>query len=228
MKINKIAAPLRLSAICLAAVLGGVLTSHATILDWQAEVGLGTTPTKTVFTTTAPGAQIAVNLGTLTGDRSFEFIVNSGGAGVSELLLVQQWGGEGLKFEQYNNTGKYGITQPSGGGDMASTVPITLNQDVDLLFVSTGTDTLLYENGVYKYTFTGVALTMTGTAYLAPNWDKIDGNILGFASYDSALSDTEVAAHYAALVVPEPSSVALAIVAGSLLFARFRRNLLLA
>jgi hypothetical protein len=84
--------------------------------------------------------------------------------GVSQALLGSQdpaSGRQGLKVDQYQNTGMYGMTD-FGVLDYTSTVPYILNQDVDIVYVSNGVDTQMYLNGALAYTFVGVDLTITG------------------------------------------------------------------
>lgn len=100
----------------------------------------------------------------------------------------------------------------------SSFAPITTETDVHLAFVFDGADTLIYENGVLVDTLFATALTLTDTVGIggilntagpATNFDKMDGDIFGFVSYDSALSGAEVLAHSNAFaIVPEPSSTA--------------------
>jgi hypothetical protein len=75
----------------------------------------------------------------------------------------------------------------------------------------------VFVNGINSYTFAGVALGGTGQQGLAAVYnsglgtffDVLDGRMLGFASYDSALAPAEVAQHAAAFAVPEPTTVGL-------------------
>ena len=214
-------------------LLSGVEVTKASIVTWQGEVLTGTIPTVTLFATVLAGNPQVINVGNLSGDRSFEFIYNAGVGGVSQALLGSQdaaSGMQGLKVDQYLNTGRYGMTD-FGVEDYTSTVPYILNQDVDIVYVSNGIDTQMYLNGVLAYTFTGVDLTITGLNGIgaADNathtgfFDVLAGNVLGFASYDSALSAAEVAAHYNSFVIPEPSIAGLTLLAGLAAIAGRRR-----
>src|SRR5678815_1319429 len=83
------------------------------IVQWQNEVmNVGTTPTTTNFTTVSGTAPILVDVGDLTGDRSFEFIVNAGIGTASGAFLGSRSanGAQGLKFEQYQDSGVIGMT----------------------------------------------------------------------------------------------------------------------
>jgi hypothetical protein len=89
-----------------------------------------------------------------------------------------------------------------------------------------GTD--MYLNGVNVYSFSGAPLQifgMQGLAGIAESTgaftDLLDGNILGFASYDSALSASEIRTHSNAFFsVPEPSTMSLFGLAVASLFRR--------
>jgi hypothetical protein len=217
-----------------AALFAGTGLSHATLATWQAAVGTGAAPAVTHYTTVSGAAPITINVGTLTGDRSFEFIYNAGIGGASQALLGSQdpaSGGQGLKVDQWQNTGVYGITD-FGVLDYSSDDPYLLNQDVHIVFTSNGVDTNMFLNGLLVHTFGGVDLTITGfngigaadnaahTAY----FDLLAGNIFGFVSYDSELSSAEVLDHYNAFIIPEPAAAALAALAGLSLAGRRRRQ----
>ena len=212
---------------------GGATVANASLATWQAEVNIGTAPAVTVFSPTSGAAPALVDVGTLSGDRSFEFIYNAGVGGASQALIGSQAGasgGQGLKVDQWNQSGVYGMTD-FGVADHYSTIPYILNQDVHVVYSSDGVDTQMYLNGSLTFTFAGVDLTLTGVNALgaASNadhsvfFDNLAGNVLGFASYDSALSAGEVASHYAAFVMPEPAGTGLTLLAGLGLAVRRRR-----
>jgi hypothetical protein len=218
----------------LGALVAGASASHATLLTWQSEVGAGTAPASTLFSTVDGAAPVTFNVGALAGDRSFEFIVNSGAGGDSQALIgslvVGATGRQGLKFEQWQNTGMYGVTD-FGVADFVSTIPYDINRDVHIVFTSDGTtNTSMFIDGTLRDTFPtplrmtgnqgiGAALNATATGYI----DNLAGNILGFASYDSALSPSEITAHYNAFtVIPEPAAAAL-LALGALGMIRRRR-----
>ena len=128
-------------------------------------------------------------------------------------------GVQAIKFDQYPNTGLYGATQ-YGIADYSFGVPTTVGSDVVLDFVANsgaGT-TALFVNGVAAGTTVPFALTLSGSVTVggAPSgegfFDEFNGQILGLATFDSALSDSEIMAHANAFTaVPEPGSLPIVI-----------------
>lgn len=220
-----------LQSIPLIAGLVVVPKSYGALSDWQSRVtGAGTTPAATVFTSTSGGSPILTDVGSLSGDRTFEFIVNAGLGGASSAFLGYNGanGNQGLKFEQWQDTGVYGMTV-FGLIDLSSTTSSLLNRNTHVLFVSDGSSgTDLWIDGTRVHTFSGYPLQLTGMQGLAGiatttpgNYiDPLDGNILGFASYNSALSQVEILDHYNAFVVPEPSVIGLFGLGGLLMLGR--------
>ena len=220
----------------LIALAATAASANAALVQWQTEVGTGTTASVTEFTTVSTPTTIAV--GTTAGTAmSFEFIVNATDAGVATALLGDRDAPannqQSIRFEQYNNTGNYGITEFGGFGDQNSGVAVANGTDVHLLFTTDGTDTLLYVDGVLANTFTGQAIDISGTTGLGADLraggaftDTLNGDILGFAAYDSELTAGEALTHsnaFAAAAVPEPSSTALLGLGGLALILRRRK-----
>lgn len=212
-------------------LLAGISTSHATLAMWQAEVGTGAAPAATKFTTTAGGAPVIFNVGALSGDRSFEFIVNSPVGGFSQALIGTQDvanGRQGLKFDQWQSSGVYGVTD-FGVVDLYSTTPSDYNRNVDVVFTSDGASTNMYTDGIFRFNF-ATGLRMMGNQGLGAGesagsfFDVMAGDILGFASYDSALSAAEITQHQNAFAaIPEPCAAALAALISAGVMARRRR-----
>lgn len=235
----------------LLAITGGALlattSSHAALSQWQSAVGEGTVAASTHFATVTEPT--LVDVGTLSGDRSFEFIVRAdistytasaallgtftSGAASRQALKTKQW--EGAE----NAAAHIGATA-FGVLDHLSPVAFPSNADTHIVFTTNGTDTTVYLNGAAVHTFSGLAITLSGVQGLggaindpvAGTWidasvgGAINGSISGFASYDSALSPTEISTHYAAFLapVPEPGSIGLAALAGLALVARRSRR----
>ena len=179
--------------------------SYGTLVDWENQVNnFGAMPAATNFTTVSGTAPLLLDVGALSGDRSFEFIVNADIGGLSGAFLGnrQANGNQGLKFEQFSDSGVLGITN-FGVVDLYSDDPSPVNTDTHVVFASDGVSgTDMYLNGVNVYTFSGAPLQifgMQGLAGIAESTgsftDLLDGNILGSASYDSALSASEVQTH---------------------------------
>ena len=149
------------------------------------------------------------DIGTLSGDISYEFIVRGNPAEemASMGLMGRRDFGDssaGLKYEQWPDTGTYGATI-FGVADYDFGVATAPGEDTHLVFISSeaaGT-TSLYVNGVYGgqiedvITLSGV----TGIGYIASaedgsaSFDNFDGSVFGVAVYDAALSEAAIAAH---------------------------------
>ncbi len=180
----------------------------AALPDWQAAVeSAGNLPQVTYFKdlngpAISGNAPLLLDIGTFTDRRTFEFVVNAGNAGSSGALMGLS-GVQGLKFEQNFDTGNLGLTD-YGVADYNSSIPAPLHQEAHLVFTSDGTDTLLYVNGTLQHTFAGSPLNLSGVVSLAAASDsfgagivdRLDGHILGFASYAAVLSPAEIALHY--------------------------------
>ncbi len=213
----------------------GASSAHAALSHWKTAVGTGTSATATKFTTVSTPETI--NVGTTAGTAmSFEFIVNAGSiplqSGGSVLLGDYSSNEQILAWEQFTNTNNYGIFDSKGSGYLDSGVALTADTDTHLVFTTDGTNTYLYVNGALAHTFTGTAMSITGTTGLGGVMyssntfgSALPGNILGFAAYNSELSATEIAAHSAAFVraVPEPSTTALLGLGGLALILRRRK-----
>lgn len=181
-----------------------------TFAAWQTAASVGATPAVVHLQPVSGSSPISLDVGALEGDRSFEFIVNAEHGNTTAILMGSRVGGagDGLKFEQNPDTGVMGLTK-FGVVDLVSDYTPPLGEDVHIVYVSDEIDTRLYVNGELVYTFEGEPLDQAageqGIAALLqdvgpPTFsDPLDGHILGFASYDAALTPAELAAHFAAL-----------------------------
>jgi hypothetical protein len=163
-----------------------------------------------------------VNIGALSGDITYEFIVNGQERAAAGSLIGSLTGGQSqaIRFEQWQATGLFGATQ-YGVADYSFGVPTVFNTDVDLAFVvdSAAGTTTLYVNGVDTGATVPFAVTLQGNVAVGGTDigggsflgdDSFAGSILGFATFDSALSATELKDHsdafFNATVVPEPAT----------------------
>ena len=209
----------------------GAVAAHADLAQWVAAVNAGS-PYTYLATQISP-LPTTINIGALSGDVTYEFIVN-GQIGPSSSGALMADGTQAIKFDQYPNTGLYGATQ-YGIADYNFGVPTTVGADVLLDFVAnsgTGT-TALFVNGVDTGMTVPFALTLNGSVTVGGAYnisqgffDDFNGQMLGLATFDSALSGSEILAHENAITaVPEPGSLAIVLgLAGSLCAARRLRR----
>ena len=213
----------------------GASFANAAITHWQTQVGTGTTATATEFTTVSTPK--TVNVGTTANTAiSFEFIVNARNKASATSTLLGDYVNNSWAIafgSSTTNTYYISDTEIGGAGYLNSGIDHTANVDTHLVFTTDGTDTLLYVNGVLVKTFTGNAIDISGTTGLGGSFigsdafiDPLDGNILGFAAYDSQLTATEITVHHAAFAraVPEPSTTALLGLGGLALILRRRKG----
>src|SRR5690606_548635 len=106
---------------------------------WQAAVGEGAAAAATRFS--AVTIPVTIDVGALSGDRSFEFIFEAdasvGGSSALMGSYTTSGGAQGLKFEQWDNTGVFGVTA-FGVMDYVSSVPSRSNTLVHAVFTSNG------------------------------------------------------------------------------------------
>ena len=120
-----------------------------------------------------------------------------------------------MKFDQWNQTGKYGATT-FGVADFTFNTSHTLNADTQVAYVMDGNDTAFYVNGALAENQPGISFALSGLTGIGHAYnhgndgsvDPLNGTILGVAVYDSALSAETIEANYAAFV-PEPGSIVL-------------------
>ena len=196
-----------------------VLTpAQVAALSWQAVVNAGN-PTVTRYTPAAGSSPVAIDVGSFAAGsaRSFEFVFNAAGAGPSRTLLGSRASASGvqaLKLNQYNNTGKFGLTTIGVADYVFTNSPTRSNQQVHAVYTSNGAVTTLYLNGVAQSATVNEGLKITGrnglgalegTTQLVFD-DNLDGTITGFASYARALTQAEVTARYNALAGIAPNT----------------------
>jgi hypothetical protein len=201
----------------------GTATAHADLTQWAGSVIAGS---PTYLATQISPLPTTINIGALSGNITYEFIVN-GQIGPSSSGALMADGRQAIKFDQYPNTGLYGATQ-YGIADYNFGVPTAVGTDVVLDFVAnsgTGT-TALFVNGANTGMTVPFALTLNGSVTVggapsSPGFiDEFNGQILGLATFDSALSASEIKADANAFAaVPEPGSLPVVMGLGASLCA---------
>ena len=189
------------------ATLFGSRQANAALVDWVGEVGSGT-PAAFSDTNVTPLPKTA-NIGSLSGAITYEFIVNVNNIGSSSALMGVN-PGQAIKFEQWNNTNRYGVTV-FGVADHNFGVLNTYGTDVHLAFVADGgSTTKLFVNGVDTGATVPASTSLSGTvgigaAFRTSNstfFDVMSGSMSGVATYNSALSASEIAQHSNAFFAP--------------------------
>jgi hypothetical protein len=189
-------------------------------IEWLAAVNTGTPAAS--FVATDIFTPSIVDIGPLSGDITYEFVVNGADRAAAGTLIGSLTGGQSqaIRFEQWPNTNAYGTTQYYVA-DYSFGVQTTFDTDVVIAFVvhSVAGTTSLFVNGVDTGATVPMALTLSGpvafggTAMPGGGFlgdDAFAGTILGFAAYDSALAADQLKAHADAFaVVPEPASLTL-------------------
>jgi hypothetical protein len=175
---------------------------------------------------------VAFDFGAISGDATFEFILSGDhdAGGRDGYLAVATNAGNSLRYEQWDDTGQLGFTT-AGVADntFAAAGAASPTADTHLTYRwtdATGTMDLLI-NGVPTDSIAGAVFAMpTGAGSLGNNAalsEGMIGTISRVTTFDSALSDGAIASHSAAWTgVPEPSSIALAGLAGLALLRRRR------
>ena len=166
-------------------------------------------PTRTFLATNVSPMPGQVNIGTLSGPNTYEFVVIATGNTSGSLALLgpvmppSGYAGDAIKFEQYPFTGLYGGTQ-FGIADYSYTAASRYGAPVVLAFVANPATqtTRLYVDGVDTGSTVPFPVSLSGTVVLGGAWnsfqgyfDVFEGTILAAAAYNSMLSGAEIAVH---------------------------------
>src|SRR5688572_24980458 len=175
---------------CLFALLSVTLSATATrasFTDYDdtiiADAATGPVPAaKLTNAVTFTGTNsFAFNFGSVTGDGTFEFIVEGTPSTVSGYLAVGANTTSNLRFEQYNNTGQLGMTQLGVADYLFSPGVPTPAQIRHVTWVWSGTGTMkLYVDGALAGTSGGITTAFglpTGAGRLGANPSNGEGMV---------------------------------------------------
>jgi hypothetical protein len=203
---------LGLSSLLASSLLSGL--AQADLSEWVSSVASGAPATYTATNVVMP---TIVDIGSLSNAQglTYEFVINGSDAGFSSTLIGAKNTGSGtnsaLKFEQFADTGNWGITL--WGVTDWSVSPHTVGVDLHVAWVvdpAVGTTTL-YVDGVLLGTVPH-APHITNTVGFGEWYDpsgSVDfysGLMYGTAIYESKLSVSEIQEHSAAFHSTEPGT----------------------
>ena len=207
----------------------------ASLVNYDAAIaGSGfTSRTTDVSPTLDTTNSVAFDFGAISGDATFEFIVSGdpvGGGQNGFLAVGTSDPANSLRYEQWNDTGQLGFTRGGVADNTFTAVNAatpTAEAHVTYRWTSASGTMDLFINGAPTDSIAGAVFDMpTGPGLLGNNaagTEGMLGTISRVTTFDSALLDSEIAAHSAAWTsaIPEPSS---AILTGMAAFALIRRR----
>ncbi len=193
---------------------GASLADYDAAIAGDAAAGLVPVSRRTSAVTLNGVDRVPWNFGTVSGDATFEFIVNGDPASQSAYLAVGANASSNLRFAQWPGTGQLGFTQ-LGVRDYSFTpaVPTPVEPTHVVYAWTSATRTLrLYRNGVLAGTSAGVdpAFAMpTGAGWLGSNpsgGEAMTGTLHRLTVYDEPLPESTIRAHAQAFdgVFPAP------------------------
>jgi hypothetical protein len=154
---------------------------------------------------------ILLNGADLSGDWSAEFILMKTGTKSSAELLrgvPLAFPSTHLKLEQHPNTGQVGYTQSFVADRVFSpTYSAPIGQFIDLVYVKTASQMLLYVNGVLAGT-NNSTIALSRYQFGDTEAESPIAVVDEIVVYNRALSAAEVASHFNA--IPEPGTLAIA------------------
>ncbi|MBP7948610.1 MAG: CotH kinase family protein [Verrucomicrobiales bacterium] len=190
---------LPLLLLLVAGTAGAALTEYDAAITADATTPASKLTNAVTFTGTNSAA---FDFGTITGDATFEFIVQGTPSTASGYLAVGANTVSNLRFEQWNNTAQLGMTQ-IGVADYLFTPPVPTPESLrHITYVWNGADTVrLYVDGVLAGTNSSVSPAFgmpSGVGRLganASNGEGMVGTVYRVTCYDSVLPDAKILAH---------------------------------
>jgi len=181
------------------------VSARAGLTEYDAAITADATPAVSKLTNavTFTGTNSSLfNFGSITGDATFEFIVQGTPSTADGYLAVGANSTSNLRFEQWNNTGQMGMTQ-LGVADYLFTPAVPTPETIrHITYVWNGAGTMkLYVDGTLAGTNSSVTTAFgmpTGSGRLGANpsnGEGMVGTIYRMTCYDSVLSDAKILSH---------------------------------
>ena len=219
--------PITLVSLAGSSLHGASLAAYDAAIDGSGFVSRTTEVSAALDGTNA----VAFDFGAITGDATFEFILRGDpvAGGRDGFLAVGTDAANSLRYEQWDDTGQLGFTRGGVADNTFTALDATSpTEDTHVTYRWTsGTQTMdLFIDGVATDSIAGATFDMpSGEGLLGNNGalsEGMVGTISRVTTFNTALSDSEIAAHSDAWTsIPEPSSVILTSLAA---FALIRRR----
>lgn len=191
------------------------------VLAWEDAVHKGLAFTHKRTNSLAGNATTTIDLSSINGDATYEFVVEAEDLGQINLSLLSG-NGRLLRFEQWNNRGLIGATQ-TGLADWVFTAepgksvasPYGPKRHIVFVVDTTASETRVYLDGIHIGTLAQVLNLNSASAVLGASNMRSDDSpgIHLFAAYNNVMSETEIFTHAAAAInlapVVENASFAL-------------------
>ncbi len=182
------------------------VVSASSIYAWESEVNTGVKALLMRTTPLAGSTSTSIDLSTISGDATYEFVVHAEDLGRTDVRLLDA-NGWSLRFEQVPTGGNLGITSydvadyqlnPISGQMVTS--PYGRVAHLSFVVDTAKPQTRVYVDGVLVGTQTAIPNLATTAATLGGNGsnalrDDDQPGILAFAAYNSALDASELLAH---------------------------------
>ncbi|MES2466214.1 MAG: CotH kinase family protein [Verrucomicrobiota bacterium] len=185
-----------------AAPAGASLADYDTVISREAAGGLIPAATLTDAITFPGNQNAAFNFGPVTGDGTFECIVEPSGLAASAYLAVGSNTQSNLRLQQYNNTGELGMTLLGVADYRFSPAVPAPAETAHLVWLWDGAGTMqMFVNGTPAGSRSGVASPFalpTGQGWLGANpssGEGMSGTVFRVTTYDSRLSVEAIRRH---------------------------------